>query len=156
MTRRSSHTHKMVNHVHVTLQMQGVSSCHETLCALFRYHQETSLSQPPYPSREGMPPGLKPPPTTHALALLRALTPNTMLLTLLAPPPPPLGHCHTLPCNPYQAGLQASSWLRTGPITPHLSPQPEGPHSPLCRESGPGPVPAKEQNDPISILWAPL
>lgn len=47
--------------------------------------------------------------------------------------------------------------LRQGSMTPAQKlPQPEGPHSPLFRESGPGPVPTKEQNDSISILQAPL
>lgn len=67
-----------------------------------------------------------------------------MLMTLS--PPPCLGGTWPLRTLSYPA---LKSIL-------HLSPQPEGPHSPLFRESGPGPVPAKEQDDSISILLAPL
>lgn len=45
------------------------------------YHEETPLSGPPYPSQEGMSPGLGLPHAIHALALLSPY-PNMMLLTL--------------------------------------------------------------------------
>lgn len=81
-----------------------------------------------------------------------------MILTLSSLRPQPWVHLAqdiAVLCT-YEAGLRASSGLKTKPTTLHLSPQTEAPHSPLFRESGPGPAPAKEQNDPVNILLVPL
>ena len=102
-----------------------------------------------------MAPGLRPPPTTHAM-VLSSPYPNTTFPTLSLPPSLgghlvpaiPATEIHTRQCSRPPAGSEQAPSLHI-PL-----PSLWDPHSPLFRESGPWPVPAKEQNHTVNILLA--